>query len=68
MQFIMKKLFLLLVLLGFVFTACQGGLDGEDNGGSVPKIEFARQTIEVEFEPAEYEVAVTSPCSWGGDS
>ena len=30
----------------------------------VPKIELAQQSIEVEFEPAEYEVAVTSPYSW----
>ena len=30
----------------------------------VPKIELAQQSIEVEFEPAEYEVAVTSPFSW----
>ena len=32
--------------------------------GFVPKIELAQQSIEVEFEPAEYEVAVTSPYSW----
>ena len=63
----MKKLFLLLALLSFVFTACQSGGDvEEDNGGtpSTPKIELAQQSIEVEFEPAEYEVAVTSPYSW----
>ncbi|MBP3551406.1 MAG: leucine-rich repeat protein [Alistipes sp.] len=30
----------------------------------VPKIELAQQSIEVEFEPAEYEVVVTSPFSW----
>ena len=30
----------------------------------VPKIELAQQSVEVEFEPAEYEVAVTSPYSW----
>ena len=30
----------------------------------VPKIDIAQQNIEVEFEPAEYEVAVTSPYSW----
>ncbi len=30
----------------------------------VPKIDLAQQNIEVEFEPAEYEVAVTSPYSW----
>ena len=32
--------------------------------GFVPKIELAQQSIEVEFEPAEYEVGVTSPYSW----
>ena len=30
----------------------------------VPKIELAQQSVEVEFEPAEYEVGVTSPYSW----
>ncbi len=30
----------------------------------VPKIELSQQSIEVEFEPAEYEVGVTSPYSW----
>ena len=30
----------------------------------VPKIDIAQQNIEVEFGPAEYEVAVTSPYSW----
>jgi len=30
----------------------------------VPKIELAQQSVEVEFEPAEYEVGVTSPFSW----
>ena len=30
----------------------------------VPKIELAQQRVEVEFEPAEYEVGVTSPYSW----
>ena len=32
--------------------------------GFVPKIELAEQSIEVEFEPAEYSVDVTSPYSW----
>ncbi|MBR2326781.1 MAG: BACON domain-containing protein [Alistipes sp.] len=36
--------------------------------GYVPKIELAQQSIEVEFEPAEYEVAVTSPYSWEATS
>ena len=62
----MKKLFLLFATIGLIFTACEGGLGDEANGGtpSTPKIELAQQSIEVEFEPAEYEVAVTSPYSW----
>ena len=32
--------------------------------GYVPKIELVQQSVEVEFEPAEYEVVVTSPYSW----
>ncbi|MBR2032463.1 MAG: leucine-rich repeat protein [Alistipes sp.] len=30
----------------------------------VPKIELAQQSVEAEFEPAQYTVAVTSPYSW----
>ncbi|MBR0394582.1 MAG: BACON domain-containing protein, partial [Alistipes sp.] len=64
----MKKLFLLLALVGTIFSACEGGGDvEEENGGgtpSIPKIELAKQSIEVEFEPAEYSVDVTSPYSW----
>ena len=63
---VMKKLFLLLALLSFVFTACDSGLDNEENGGtpSTPKIELSQQSVEVEFESAEYEVTITSPYSW----
>ena len=62
----MKKLFLLLALLSSVFTACDSGLDNEENGGtpSTPKIELSQQSVEVEFESAEYEVTITSPYSW----
>ena len=62
----MKKLLLLLALFGLVFTACEGGLDNEENGGtpSVPKIELSQQIVDVEFEPDTYTVQVTSPCSW----
>ena len=64
----MKKLFLLLALVGTIFSACEGGGDvEEENGGgtpSIPKIELAKQNVEVEFEPAEYSVDVTSPYSW----
>ena len=49
-----------------MFTACDGGLDNEDNGGnlSTPKIELSKQIIEVEFESGTYTVSVTSPYSW----
>ena len=151
----MKKLLLLLATVTAIFTACEGGLDNEENGGApfipeitispkdlnfscnggeqnvditanfeyevaersswitieqtdegllvivdankntsersayisitnsqydinknieiyqeawVPKIELAEQSVEVEFEPAEYEVTVTSPYSWEATS
>ena len=66
----MKKILLLLALLGAIFTACQGGLDNEENGGnpSIPKIELSQQTIEVDFEPDTYTVSVTSPYSWDATS
>ena len=59
----MKKLLLLLATVGMMMTACEGGLGNEENGGtpSTPKIELAQQRVEVEFEPAEYEVTITSP-------
>ncbi len=62
----MKKLLLLLAAVGMIFTACQGGLDNEENGGtpSTPKIELSQQSVEVEFESAEYEVSITSTYSW----
>ena len=63
----MKKLLFLLATVGIIFTACEAGGDvEEENGGapSTPKIELSQQSIEVEFEPAKYEVAVTSPYSW----
>ena len=66
----MKKLFLLLAMVGLVAISCEGGLDNEDNGGntSTPKIELSRQTIEVDFEPNTYAVSVTSPYSWKAES
>ena len=62
----MKKILLLLAAVGTIFTACQGGLDNEENGGtpSTPKIELSQQTIDVGFEAATYSVSVTSPYSW----
>ncbi len=62
----MKKLILLLSVVGMIFTACQGGLDNEENGGtpSIPKIELSQQTIDVGYEAATYSVSVTSPYSW----
>ena len=66
----MKKLFLLLAMVGLVAISCEGGLDNEENGGntSTPKIELSQQTIEVDFEPNTYTVSVTSPYSWKAES
>ena len=66
----MKKLFLLLAMVGLVAISCEGGLDNEENGGntSTPKIELSRKTIEVDFEPNTYTVSVTSPYSWKAES
>ena len=64
----MKKLLLLLAVVGLMMTACAegGGLDNEENGGtpSIPKIELSQQSVEVAFESAEYSISVTSPYSW----
>ena len=67
----MKKLLLLLAMLGMMMTACEGGGGiEEENGGtpSTPKIELSQQNIEIGFEPAEYEVTVTSPYAWEATS
>ena len=66
----MKKLFLLLAMVGLMATACKGGLDNEENGGtpSAPKIGLSQQSIDIEFEPAQYSVSVTSPHSWQATS
>ena len=66
----MKKLFLLLAMVGLIAISCEGGLDNEENGGntSTPKIELSQQTIEVDFEPNTYTVSVTSPYSWEAKS
>ena len=62
----MKKLLFLLATVGIIFTACQGGLDNEENGGtpSTPKIELSQQSVEVDFESAQHSISITSPCSW----
>ena len=67
----MKKLFLLLFLIGVVLTSCENGSDIDENNGtapSIPQIELAQQIIEVEFEANEYAVTVTSPYSWEATS
>ena len=66
----MKKFLLLVALLGAIFTACQGGLDNEENGGNpyTPKIELSQQTVEVDFEPDTYIVNVSSPYAWKAES
>ena len=63
----MKKLFLLLTLVGMIFTACEsGGSVEEENGGNTPtlKIELSKQTVDVDFEVGSYSISVTSPYSW----
>ena len=67
----MKKLFLLLSLVGMFFAACEsGGGVEEETGGSTPtyKIELSKQTIDVDFEEGTYSVSVTSSCSWKASS
>ena len=66
----MKKLFFLLAAVDLIFTACQGGLDNEENGGNpyTPKIELSQQTVEVDFEPDTYIVNVSSPYAWKAES
>ena len=71
----MKKLVLLLAVLVFVFTACEGS-DGFDKGNNetnsetptIPKIELSQQNIEVGFEPAQHSITITSPYSWEATS
>ena len=63
----MKKLFLLLTLVGMIFTACEsGGSVEEENGVNAPtlKIELSKQTVDVDFETGSYSISVTSPYSW----
>ena len=62
----MKKLLLLLAAVGVIFTACQGGLDNEENGGtpSTPKIELSQQIVEVGYKASTHSISVTSPYSW----
>ncbi len=59
-----------MVAVGMFFTACQGGLDNEENGGtpSTPKIELSQKTTDVGYEAATYSVSVTSPYSWKAES
>ena len=67
----MRKLFLLLSLVGMIFAACEsGGGVEEESGGSTPtyKIELSKKTIEVGFEEGDYSVSVTSTCSWKASS
>ena len=67
----MKKLFLLLTLVGMIFTACEsGGSVEEENGGNAPtlKIELSKQTVDVDFETGTYSISVTSPYSWRDSS
>ena len=76
----MKKLFLLLAMVGMLAVACTpGGVDDDNNGNqteqpggnngnddAIPtdKIVIKPATIEVAAEASDYVVAVSSPCSW----
>lgn len=72
----MKKLLLLLAVVGMVFTACESS-DGLDdvNGGVTEQpgdssdtdenaISFSPASIDVPVEAGTYEVEVSSPCAW----
>ena len=56
----MRKLFLLLAMIGILTVACQGGLDKDGNS----QIKLPYKTIDVGFAPSSYQVMVTSPYSW----
>ena len=66
----MKKLFLLLALVGVFFTSCESGDGVDDNGNtpSIPQIELSQQIVEVDFEAAMHSVTITSPYSWKAES
>ena len=76
----MKKLLLILAMVGMLAVACTpGGVDDDNNGNqteqpggnngnddAIPtdKIVIKPATIEVAAEASDYVVAVSSPCSW----
>ena len=67
----MKRLLLLLTILGFVFTACESGNEIEEDNGivpSIPQIELSQGIIDVEFESNTYTISVSSPYSWKAES
>lgn len=67
----MKKLLLLLMVLGMIFTACEQGGDIEDNNECTPfapQIELAQQSVKAGFESTEYTVSLTANCLWEAES
>ena len=63
----MKKLFLLLAMVGMLAIACStpgGGIDDDNNSDTTDKIVVKPATIEVAAEANDYVVAVSSPCLW----
>ena len=60
----MKKLFLLLAMVGMLMTACQSDSDSDGGKPSGPQIELSQSTIKVKSEPNTYNITVTSPYSW----
>ena len=59
----MKKLLFLLAMLGIVFTACEGGLDNEENGENPsfnPELTVAIELLSFEAEGGSQDVAITA--------
>ena len=59
----MKKLLFLLAMLGIVFTACEGGIDNEENGENPsfnPELTVAIELLSFEAEGGSQDVAITA--------
>ena len=59
----MKKMFYILLILGFALASCEND-GGANEKKPAPKITLSEQNIEVECEPQEYSISVTSPDYW----
>ena len=66
----MKKLFLLLTLVGIIFTACESGgeVEEEVGGEQTLKLELSCSDLYVNYETNIYTVSVTSTCPWTATS